>query len=156
MAGYVVYPPPPATWLGPAHCSPGIQLLSRVAGHKWPTLFTDVGTYGCFNRRPISGGSQKSVHGDGRALDVGHGHTPSTEQLQAMAELVWHLTSGCYSLGVCRMLYNRHAWDGARGWHASTSMGGPHLDHLHLELTPIAAWKRPPSEAVVRCALAAT
>lgn len=152
---YSIFPPAPATWDTPPACSPGVKQIARVMAGRWPTLFTDVGTYGCFNRRNVTGGSQKSVHGDGRALDVGFGSNPTSEQLQAMAEAVWALTSGCHALGVCRLLYNRHAFDAARGWHPSSSMGGPHLDHLHLEVMPMAAWTRPPSEAVVRCALGA-
>ena len=94
-----------------------------------------------------------NVHGDGRALDIGVGWTPTDEQLFAIDELAWTVTVGCYVMGVQRMLWNRHAWTADRGWRPSSSMGGPHLDHMHLELTPRAAWTTPPTRAVVRCAL---
>ena len=127
--------------------------LATLLDERWPVLLIREGGYGCFNRRLIKGSKTRSVHGDGRAIDIGIGWSPSDEQLQAINELAWTCTAGCFDLGVCRMLWNRHAWKADRGWRPSESMGGPHLDHMHLELTYQAAWSHPPLEAEVRCVL---
>lgn len=150
---YTLVPAASATWDTPPHCSPGTALLADCMSERWPALLINTGAYGCYNRRPITGGSARSVHGDGRALDVGIGWEPTPEQNDAIFEAAYLLTQSVYVLGVQRMLWNRHAWTADRGWRRSDSMGGPHLDHMHLEQTPTAAWTHPPRSAVVRCAL---
>lgn len=153
MGRYTVAPPQPATWQTPVRCSPGTQLLASAFRERWPVLLIQTGAYGCFNRRLIAGSTTRSVHGDGRALDIGIGWQPTERQRDALNELAAVVTGCCYDLGVQRMLWNGHAWRADRGWRPSTTMGGPHLDHMHLEQTMQAAWTHPPPRDVVRCAL---
>jgi hypothetical protein len=94
----------------------------------------NLGIYDC---RTVRGGSTKSLHGEGRALDFGvnpHGASWGT----GLAELL-RARSG--ELGVQCVIWNRRIWSGAypdAGWRAYAGTN-PHVDHIHLELTRSAA-----------------
>lgn len=92
---------------------------------------------GIYNDRTVRGGSTKSLHAEGRALDLGvtpHGASWGT----GLAELL-RARSG--ELGVQCVIWNRRIWSGAypdAGWRAYAGTN-PHVDHIHLELTRAAA-----------------
>jgi hypothetical protein len=156
VGSYTISPAEGATWGTPTHCGPGTVLLAALIKQRWPELLVREGAYGCYARRPITGSTARSVHGDGRALDIGIGWFPSVEQHHAIYELALALTPAVYLLGIQRMLWNRHSWTADRGWRPSTTMGGPHEDHMHLELVHRAAWVVPPSPETIKCCLGLT
>lgn len=128
-----------ATWTTPQYCSPGSVALSNAIEARWPILLNRQGAYGCYNRRPTAGGG-KSIHGDGRAIDIGIGWTPTPEQKAALQECVDHLAANAKHLGVQRIIYNRRIWD-RNGWRSYND--NAHQDHAHVEQTYEAAWSNP-------------
>jgi hypothetical protein len=133
----------PATHTSPPYCSPGSVNLAKAIEARWPILRTradpDEQVYGCYNRRNTAGGS-KSVHGDGRALDVGIGWTPTAEQKTTLHNATEFLAANAKHLGIQRIQYNDRIWD-RDGWR--TYMDRKHYDHAHLEQTHEAAWSNP-------------
>jgi hypothetical protein len=92
---------------------------------------------GIYNNRTVRGGSTKSLHAEGRAVDFGvnpHGAEYGT----LLAERL-RLVSG--ELGIQCIIWNRRIWSSAypdAGWRRYSGTN-PHLDHLHVELTRSAA-----------------
>lgn len=128
-----------ATWTTPEHCAPGTANLSAAIEDRWPILLNRQGAYGCYNRRPTAGGA-KSIHGDGRAIDVGIGWTPTSEMEAALHECTEHLAANAKYLGVQRIIYNHRIWD-HRGWRPYND--NAHQDHAHVEQTTEASWTNP-------------
>lgn len=95
---------------------------------------TNLGIYNC---RTVRGGSTRSLHGEGRALDFGvnpHG----AEYGRLLAERL-RMVSG--ELGIQCIIWDRRIWSGAypdAGWRPYTGTNA-HRDHIHLELTRQAA-----------------
>lgn len=89
---------------------------------------------GIFNCRSVRGGSSLSLHGEGRAIDIGG--SPSV--MQGIAK--WAKTySGWY--GIQEVIYNRKIWTASRaneGWRTYSGTN-PHTDHVHIGLTKTAA-----------------
>lgn len=92
---------------------------------------------GIYNCRSVRGGSTMSLHGEGRACDLGVvplGADYGTE----LAE--W-LRLNSAELGVQCLIWDRRIWSGAypdAGWRAYTGQAD-HRDHIHTELTREAA-----------------
>jgi hypothetical protein len=128
-----------ATWTTPEHCSPGSVALSTAIEERWPILLVREGAYGCYNRRPSAGGG-KSIHGDGRAIDIGVGWTPTPELLAAAHECTEWLAVHARFLGVQRIIYNHRIWD-RNGWRYFAP--NDHQDHAHVEQTYEAGWSNP-------------
>lgn len=130
----------PATWTTPQHCAPGTMNLAYAIKRRWQILLVNEGAYGCYNRRLTASGN-KSVHGDGRALDVGHGWTPTLAQQLAMTECVNVLAANAVYLGIQQIIYFHRIWTPDRGWryYASTD----HDNHAHIEQTMEASWTIP-------------
>lgn len=128
-----------ATWTTPEHCAPGTANLSAAIEDRWPILLNRQGAYGCYNRRPTAGGG-KSIHGDGRAIDVGIGWTPTPEMEAALHECTEHLAANAKYLGVQRIIYDRRIWD-RHGWRPFND--NAHQDHAHVEQTMEASWTNP-------------
>jgi hypothetical protein len=92
---------------------------------------------GIYNCRAVAGSSTTSLHGEGRACDLGinpHGAEYGTllaEQLRLHSA----------ELGIQCIIWNRRIWSAAypdAGWRAYTGVSA-HDDHIHLELTRAAA-----------------
>jgi hypothetical protein len=90
---------------------------------------TNLGIYNCRN---IAGSQTLSLHGEGRACDLG---VPVGKQwAQTLADT---LVAHSAELGIQLVIYNRKAWSGRRpydGWRDFTG-DNPHRDHLHVELS---------------------
>ena len=90
---------------------------------------------GIFNCRPVRGGTTTSLHGEGRAADLG---TPTSNSWSwQVAEF---LRAHSAELGVQCIIHNRKIWSssGGAGWRPYTGVAA-HFDHLHVELTWAAA-----------------
>lgn len=110
----------------------------------------NLGIYNCRNTR---GGTSKSVHADGRALDVAFPLLDGGAN-DLGHDLAARLVLNHQALGVQLVIFDRMLWSsvnrtwrkhcghpGAKGPHAGCS--GPHLDHVHIELTWDASKNRP-------------
>jgi hypothetical protein len=90
---------------------------------------------GIFNCRPVRGGTITSLHGEGRAADLG---TPTSNNWSwGVAEL---LRSHSAELGLQCLIHQRKIWSptGGTGWRPYSGVAA-HFDHIHAELTWAAA-----------------
>jgi hypothetical protein len=89
---------------------------------------------GIYNCRSVAGTSTTSLHGEGRATDLG---VPvGAGWAQTLAD---RLVAHSAELGIQCVIYNRRIWSGSypnAGWRTYTG-SNPHTDHLHVELS----WK---------------
>jgi hypothetical protein len=132
MSVWRKYEPATRATDGPA---PGARaLMAWFLGNFAHQGGTNLGIY---NNRTVRGGSTKSLHAEGRAVDLGinpHGAQYGTllaERLRAL--------SG--ELGIQCIIWNRQIWSGSypeAGWRRYSGTN-PHLDHLHVELSKLAA-----------------
>lgn len=92
---------------------------------------------GIYNNRTVRGGSTTSLHAEGRACDFGvNPHEASWGT--TLAERL-RLTSG--ELGIQCIIWNRRIWSSAypdAGWRRYSGTNA-HRDHIHLELSRLAA-----------------
>jgi hypothetical protein len=90
---------------------------------------------GIFNCRPVRGGTITSLHGEGRAADLG---TPTSNTWSwGVAEL---LRTHSAELGIQCLIHQRKIWSpgGGTGWVPYKGVAA-HFDHIHAELTWAAA-----------------
>jgi hypothetical protein len=94
---------------------------------------TNLGIWLC---RPIAGSTERSVHSEGRACDLG---TPGvTTWSLAVADA---LVASSAELGIQCVIHNRRIWSSSywdKGWRPYTG-SDPHTGHLHVELDRAAA-----------------
>jgi hypothetical protein len=91
---------------------------------------------GIYNCRNVAGSATTSLHGEGRAADLGVPVGASWAQTLAN-----QLVARSAELGVQCVIYNRRIWSGSyphAGWRPYKG-SHPHTDHLHVELTRNAA-----------------
>ena len=110
---------------------PGAQGMMQCFLAKYKRLGgKNLGIYDC---RTVRGGSTTSLHGEGRAVDLGitpHGASYGTD-------LANRLLNNSKELGIQCIIWNREIWSGAHpksGWRKYTGTN-PHVDHLHVELS---------------------
>lgn len=116
---------------------PGAVVLMDFVRAHWQV--SNLGIYVC---RDNSGGSGKSVHAEGRALDFGVASAHKAVGDHLSRWLVQHAPD----LGIQRVIWYREVWDVPRrdeGWRHYTG-SSPHTDHVHVEL----AW--PPARSLTR------
>lgn len=125
-----------APWEAATHCSgsatPGAQALMRWIIEQ----FGDKGAqnWGIYNCRDVRGGTTTSLHGEGRALDVGF----PIGDLDA-ERLLARLLRSPGRLGIQAIIYERVIYS-ANSPEGRVYTGiAPHHDHLHIELSREAA-----------------
>ena len=117
---------PASTCIGSA--TPGAQALMRwiieTYGNK------GAGNWGIYNCRTVRGGSDTSMHAEGRALDVGFPiGDPDGDQLRN------RLLSRVGRLGIQAIIYERRIYSKLSPEGRPYTGVAPHFDHLHIELT---------------------
>jgi putative peptidoglycan binding protein len=119
----------------PAHSCTGSPTTGAKALMSW-----FLGAYsaqggrnlGIYNCRTIVGSSTTSLHGEGRAADLG---VPIGAGWAVT--LADRLRLNSAELGVQCVIHNRRIWSGSypnAGWRTYTG-ANPHTDHLHVELS---------------------
>lgn len=132
MSMFIGYQPAATCTGGP---TPGARaLMSWYLGEYGMKGGINLGIYNC---RDIRGSTTTSLHGEGRAADLGvnpHGAAYGDE----VAELL-HQNSG--ELGLQCIIWKRRIWSGSYPNAGFRPYGGtnPHLDHIHVELSWAAA-----------------
>ncbi len=87
---------------------------------------------GIYNCRAVRGGTTTSLHGEGRAADLGI-RPYSAAYGTALAE---SLRLHSHELGIQLIIWNKRVWSGSypdAGWRPYTGVAS-HTDHLHVEL----------------------
>lgn len=134
-----------------ARCTDGPTPGARAMMAWFLGAFADQGgrNLGIYNCRSVRGGSTTSLHGEGRACDLGI--NPHGAQYGTLLAERLRLVSG--ELGIQCLIWNRRIWSAAypdSGWRRYSGTN-PHLDHIHLELNRYAAARLTPQriQAVV-------
>ena len=91
---------------------------------------------GIYNCRAIRGSQNRSVHGDGRAIDVGFSGHSNPEGWKLVERLLPHVGK----LGIQRIIWARRIWDAKAPAGRYYSGAADHYDHVHIELTWAAAY----------------
>lgn len=123
-----------AAWQGATTCtgsaSPGARALM-----KWILDNTkDARNLGIYNCRTVRGGSTTSLHGEGRACDVGMPMTAGRGSKAGHA-LVKKLIAHASELEIQAVIYDRRIWSAKSPNGRAYTGVHPHYDHLHIELT---------------------
>jgi hypothetical protein len=93
------------------------ELLRRYPGSR------DMGIYNC---RDVRGATTPSIHGEGRAGDIGPADKKQGDEIAT-----W-LISNARAYQIQRIIWYRRIWDYAKGWREYTGLH-PHTDHVHFE-----------------------
>lgn len=111
-----------------ANCSgkaqPGAEALMEVFVRDFGAK--NLGIYNC---RSVRGSTNRSIHGDGRALDPGYSRISDGDRL--LAVLLRHRMA----LGIQLIIWNRRIYSAKAPLGARYQGTVPHTDHLHVELT---------------------
>lgn len=122
-----------------AVCSGGPQPGARALMAWWLGRFGPAGAInsGIYNCRPVVGGTAPSLHGEGRAADLGV--RPVGAHYGHDAAALLHANSA--ELGVQCIIWSRRIWSGSRPHEGFRDYKGSnaHVDHLHVELSWVAA-----------------
>lgn len=115
--------------------TPGAKALMGFCLVRWETA-KSLGIYNC---RRVRGGLVRSVHSEGRAIDVGFPRVDggTVEGWECAIDLVDHHVE----LGIQQVIYARKVWRNTRmdaGWRPYRGVHN-HNDHIHAELTRQAA-----------------
>lgn len=115
------------TTIGAGHGKGGMLLQVETVWNLLNQKFTGLKFMGSYNNRNVRGGSSKSMHAYGRAIDIGA--SPGT--MQAVADYLRTIQ------GVQYVIYNhRISGPGAnKPWRAYNPGpgGSPHTDHVHVD-----------------------
>jgi hypothetical protein len=132
-------------WRGTSACSgklrEGARALGEFLSDRYVAIDT-VGGYAC--RRNTADSSRMSVHGTGRALDLmipKRGGAADSARGDIIAN--W-LVMNAQRIGVQLIIWNHTVWR-SNGTNTDAYGGpNPHIDHIHVELTNVAARKGTP------------
>lgn len=115
-----------------AKCSgvaqPGVVAFMRWAVEDYGREASNLGIYNC---RTVRGSTVRSVHGEGRAGDVGFPGVAA----QAGTDLLNLLLPHVGELGIQLIIWNRRSWSAKKPTSAVYRGVSPHTDHLHIEFT---------------------
>lgn len=113
---------------------PGTRVLLDYCEARWPHVWSK-GIYVCRNIRGSA--TSKSVHSEGRAVDIGV-NEDTNEGLRIGDDIAAWLTGHAPTIGVQYLIWNGRSWRPDRGWRPYRGTSN-HRDHLHVELTREAA-----------------
>lgn len=90
---------------------------------------------GIYNCRAIRGKTNTSLHGEGRAVDIGFSGSGNPAGTRLLNTLLPHVGE----LGIQMIIWNRRMYSARYPRGARYTGAIPHTDHLHIELTWAAA-----------------
>lgn len=124
-----------APWQGAQRCTAGPTPGARALMAYWLESYAPPGTsMGIYNCRTVRGGSTTSLHGEGRAADLGVPVTAAGHR--AMWRFLQTLAPYAYRFGVQLVIFDRTIWSARRNSSGERYNGvHPHRDHAHVELS---------------------
>lgn len=137
-----------ATWERCSDCSGGPTPGARAVLAYWleqaPAIAAELGatkpgirSMGIYNCRDVRGGTTKSVHACGRAVDCGV--NVNVDGHRTMVEFLRRLAPHAKGLGVQLVIFSRLSGSARNPWPHDYEGTHPHFDHLHIELNGAAA-----------------
>jgi hypothetical protein len=127
------------SWSGGANCGGGLLAGTRELGDYLKVTFSGITSYGGYACRPNTANtSQLSVHGTGRAIDVMIPTVGGDANNAAGDRVANFLVENAEKIGIQFIIWDRNSWGASRGQPKLRSYTGPvpHIDHLHVELSP--------------------
>lgn len=124
-----------APWRGATRCTGGPTDGAEALLAYWLEAYRPPGSsMGIYNCRTVRGGSTTSLHGEGRAVDLGVPVTAAGHA--AMWRFLQTLAPHAYRLGIQLVIFDRTIWSARRSPQGDRYSGvHPHRDHAHVELT---------------------
>ena len=143
-----------ASWEGCTDCSggptPGARALLAYWLEQAPPVAAEIGlgskgeqlglqirSMGIYNCRTVRGGTARSIHACGRAVDCGI--AVSVNGHRTMVEFLRRLAPHAKGLGVQLAIFSRLSGSARHPWPNDYRGTHPHHDHLHIELNGAAA-----------------
>ena len=122
-------------YVGARSCTSGPQPGAWGALDYYLSAYKSKGAVsdGIYNCRSVRGGRTTSIHGEGRAIDMGV-RPASQSWATALANAIVAMSK---ELGVQCVIWNRKIWSSQyphSGWRSYSGVD-PHTLHLHVELT---------------------
>ena len=125
-------------WEPAEGCTEGPEPGAVALMHWVLSTYERIGVYslGIYNCRMIRGCAFPSVHGEGRALDIGLPTGPDSKGTPEGHRLVERLRRVGEQLGIQCIVYDRRIWSAQSPRPDGRSWAGvvPHYNHIHLEL----------------------
>lgn len=116
---------------------PGLRALWGLVQQQWGN--TKFG--GIYSNRNIAGTNKRSLHADGRALDIMTSHLGQQGTVTGNQIAAW-LVANASTFGVQEIVWNGQTWSAARPYWKPSSRGATdHADHVHVGLTAEGASK---------------
>lgn len=109
---------------------PGTANLEQAVVDLWDHTFS----FGIYNCRPVRGGVSLSLHGEGRAVDIGYSLVNGKANPLGYL-LLAKLKANAWELGIQRIIWDRKRYDKANPNGVAYNGVNPHIDHLHIEQT---------------------
>jgi hypothetical protein len=106
---------------------PGAQALMNWALYDFGQGARNLGIYNCRG----TGSGSRSIHGDGRAIDVGFSGVGNPAGTRLLNTLLPHVGA----LGIQMIIWNKKVYSARYPRGARYTGVSPHTDHLHIELT---------------------
>lgn len=106
----------------------GSNEFMNWAVHDFGQGARNLGIYNC---RSVRGSYNRSVHGEGRAVDVGFSGSGNPAGTRLLNTLLPHVGA----LGIQMIIWNRRIYSARYPRGAAYNGTVPHTDHLHIELT---------------------
>jgi hypothetical protein len=113
----------------------GTKAFMKYVVDEWRNGAFNMGIYNCRN---VAGTGKGSLHGEGRALDVGF-KLVSGRANPAGTKLVKALLPHVGKLGIQCIIWNRTIWTRSNPGGVRYKGKSPHYDHVHIELSWAAA-----------------
>lgn len=133
MADFVAYQPASPRCSGKAQ--PGCEEFAEWAVRDFARGAFNLGIYNC---RSVRGSANRSIHGDGRAVDVGF-KLVNGRANPAGWQLLNLLLPHVDRLGIQMIIWDRRIWSRRTPTGAPYRGVAPHTDHLHIEFNWSAA-----------------
>jgi len=127
MADFVRYEPAAPQCSGKAQ--PGCEEFAEWAVRDFGRGAFNLGIYNC---RAVRGSTNRSIHGDGRAVDVGF-RLVNGRANPAGWDLLRLLLPHVGRLGIQMIIWDRRIWSQRTPNGAPYSGTASHTDHLHIE-----------------------
>ncbi len=126
-------------WNGGRNCGGGLLAGTREVGDYVKANFAGVTSYGGYAcRRNTANSAELSVHGTGRAIDIMIPTVGGTAD-NARGDLIANfLVENAENMGVQFIIWDRSSWGASRTTSKLRAYTGPvpHIDHIHVELSP--------------------
>lgn len=124
-----------AAWEGATECTGGPESGAQALLAYLLEEYPNARSLGIYNCRTVRGGSTTSLHGEGRAVDLGWPMSSAGRGTASGEAVVKRLAAHGRRLGIQTIIYNRRIYSARSPQGRYYGGTHPHYDHHHIELT---------------------